>query len=182
MSSHTLQVSGTGSRLYHRVSTYQRVQYARCPVRRRIIDELLATDLPCHQQTAGRTHRRRQLGYPFNPQPPVDETSVPSEEGAHRSSRAVPERLKALGIPSPTDWQNPKRRPATKQDVSRLYDVNPSFVDMLPWVEYLPNEQSMLLEDGVSQAAFFELVPIGTEGGLARAGTRRAARCPARQF
>ncbi|MFO7010252.1 TraC family protein, partial [Pseudomonas aeruginosa] len=30
--------------------------------------------------------------------------------------------------------------------------------------EYLPDEQVMLLEDGRSRAAFFELVPLGTEG------------------
>jgi hypothetical protein len=35
---------------------------------------------------------------------------------------------------------------------------------MLPWVEYLPGSKSMLLEDGQSVAAFFELAPVGTEG------------------
>src|SRR5690606_20535693 len=37
-------------------------------------------------------------------------------------------------------------------------------VDLLPWVEYLPESQSLLLDDGESVAAFFELTPIGTEG------------------
>lgn len=74
------------------------------------------------------------------------------------------ERLAAQGIPSPEDWRNPKQKPATTADVARLYDVNASFVDLLPWVDYLPAEQAMLLEDGVSRAAFFELTPIGTEG------------------
>jgi conjugative transfer ATPase len=37
-------------------------------------------------------------------------------------------------------------------------------VDFLPWVEYLPEGQCLLLEDGESVAAFFELTPIGTEG------------------
>ena len=73
-------------------------------------------------------------------------------------------RLAAQGIPSPEDWRNPKQKPATTADVARLYDVNASFVDLLPWVDYLPAEQAMLLEDGVSRAAFFELTPIGTEG------------------
>ncbi|MGY2147245.1 conjugative transfer ATPase [Pseudomonas azotoformans] len=73
-------------------------------------------------------------------------------------------RLAALGIPSPEDWRNPKKKPATTADVRRLYNVNPSFVDLLPWIDYLPDEQAMLLEDGVSRAAFFELTPIGTEG------------------
>ena len=73
-------------------------------------------------------------------------------------------RLAALGIPSLEDWRNPRKKPATTADVRRLYNVNPSFVDLLPWVDYLPDEQAMLLEDGVSRAAFFELTPIGTEG------------------
>ena len=74
------------------------------------------------------------------------------------------ERLAAQGIPSPDDWRNPKQKPATTADVARQYSVNASFVDLLPWVDYLPAEQAMLLEDGVSRAAFFELTPIGTEG------------------
>ncbi|GAB0069723.1 conjugative transfer ATPase [Pseudomonas syringae] len=57
-----------------------------------------------------------------------------------------------------------KKKPATVADVAALYDVKPSFVDLLPWTEYLPEEQAMLLEDGKSLAAFFELTPIGTEG------------------
>ncbi|WP_110972533.1 conjugative transfer ATPase [Pseudomonas huaxiensis] len=56
------------------------------------------------------------------------------------------------------------RRPATQADAQGLYAVAPSFVDHLPWVEYLPHAQCMLLEDGHSVAAFFELTPIGTEG------------------
>ena len=55
-------------------------------------------------------------------------------------------------------------RPATAADEQALYDVAPSFVALLPWVEYLPDSQCMLLEDGVSVAAFFELTPLGTEG------------------
>ncbi len=55
-------------------------------------------------------------------------------------------------------------KPATLADEQRLYDVTPSFVGMLPWVEYLPRSKSLLLEDGQSVAAFFELTPLGTEG------------------
>lgn len=90
-------------------------------------------------------------------------TAISEEERQAANDRYIA-RLEAMGIPSPIHWQDPKRRPATHADVSRLYEVNPSFVDMLPWVEYLAEEQVMLLEDGVSRAAFFELVPIGTEG------------------
>lgn len=49
-------------------------------------------------------------------------------------------------------------------DEQALYDVAPSFVELLPWVEFLPESKSMLLEDGQSVAAFYELVPLGTEG------------------
>ncbi|KTT49720.1 conjugal transfer protein [Pseudomonas oryzihabitans] len=74
------------------------------------------------------------------------------------------DRLKAHGIPEPGSWMTGKEKPATVADVARLYDVNPSFTNLLPWVEYLPEHQAMLLEDGKSLAAFFDLVPIGTEG------------------
>ena len=48
-------------------------------------------------------------------------------------------------------------------DHEALYGVAPSFADLLPW-EYLPGSKCMLLEDGQSVAAFFELAPVGTEG------------------
>ncbi|PXV59723.1 conjugative transfer ATPase, PFL_4706 family [Dyella jiangningensis] len=72
------------------------------------------------------------------------------------------ERLADAGIPEPG-----RARPhgtATEADHQRLYDVAPAFADLLPWVEYLPGSKSMLLEDGQSVAAFFELAPVGTEG------------------
>lgn len=94
---------------------------------------------------------------PEDPQPSSKQTHEAATERymAH---------LATLGIPSPLDWRNPKQKPATTSDARRLYSVSPSFVDLLPWVDYLPEEQAMLLEDGVSRAAFFELTPIGTEG------------------
>ena len=49
-------------------------------------------------------------------------------------------------------------------DEQALYEVAPSFVELLPWVEFLPQSMAMLLEDGQSVAAFYELVPLGTEG------------------
>jgi hypothetical protein len=75
--------------------------------------------------------------------------------------------LKAHGIPEPGVAPPSSRKPATQADEQTLYDVGPSFVDLLPWAEYLPDSKSMLLEDGVSVAAFFELTPIGTEGRAA---------------
>lgn len=56
------------------------------------------------------------------------------------------------------------RRPATEVDEARSYAHGPSFVDQLPWVEYLPDSQCFLLEDNRSVGALFELRPIGTEG------------------
>ncbi|MBP2170712.1 conjugative transfer ATPase [Erwinia toletana] len=40
----------------------------------------------------------------------------------------------------------------------------PSFVDHLPWVEFLPESQALLLEDGRSVGAVYELIPVATEG------------------
>lgn len=64
---------------------------------------------------------------------------------------------------SSSDTAASKQRPLTTQDVNDLYDRPPSFTDYLPWVEYLPESQSFLLEDGVSVGALFELTPVGTE-------------------
>ncbi|AMB86013.1 conjugal transfer protein [Pseudomonas agarici] len=94
----------------------------------------------------------------------IDDLELSTTESSEAATERYFERLRALGIPSPVDWRDPKKKPATKADAARLYDINPSFVDMLPWVDYLPGEKAMLLEDGVSRAAFFELIPIGTEG------------------
>tara|TARA_A100001391_G_scaffold65342_1_gene40940 strand:- start:29622 stop:32516 length:2895 start_codon:yes stop_codon:yes gene_type:complete len=74
------------------------------------------------------------------------------------------ENLHDHGIPRPGSQRDAERPSATQSDEQRLYDVKPSFVNLLPWVEYLPESQSLLLDDGESVAAFFELTPIGTEG------------------
>ncbi|MEF2182488.1 TraC family protein, partial [Pseudomonas aeruginosa] len=73
------------------------------------------------------------------------------------------EALQQAGIPEPGAAVQ-GRKPATVADEQALYDVAPSFVELLPWVEFLPDSKSMLLEDGQSVAAFYELVPLGTEG------------------
>ena len=81
------------------------------------------------------------------------------------------DQLEAHGISEPghaiqssktRDGKAPK--PITLADEVKFYDVGPSFADLLPWVEYLPESQSMLLDDGQSVAAFYELLPVGTEG------------------
>lgn len=73
--------------------------------------------------------------------------------------------LAAQGVAEPgSALGRGRRRPATQADHDALYGVAPSFSDLLPWVEYLPGTKCMLLEDGQSVAAFFELAPVGTEG------------------
>lgn len=52
----------------------------------------------------------------------------------------------------------------TQQALNASYHKGPSFVDWLPWVEFLPGSQTLLLEDGRSVGAVFELLPLGTEG------------------
>ncbi|KSQ24963.1 conjugative transfer ATPase [Pseudomonas aeruginosa] len=71
--------------------------------------------------------------------------------------------LRGHSIPEPGTGTT-RRRPATLADEQALYGVPPSFVDLLPWVEYLPESRCMLLDDGQSVAAFYELQPVGTEG------------------
>ncbi|MCI4231528.1 conjugative transfer ATPase [Dickeya dianthicola] len=71
--------------------------------------------------------------------------------------------LQQAGIPEPGSTTR-GNSPATQADEQALYQVVPSLVELLPWVEYLPTSQSMLLEDGSSVATFFELTPLGTEG------------------
>ncbi|WP_122339470.1 conjugative transfer ATPase [Pseudomonas caricapapayae] len=73
-------------------------------------------------------------------------------------------KLAEAGIPAPGDALDPHARPATENDHRRTYDTLPSFVKLLPWAEFLPDSQCMLLEDGASVAAFYELSSVGTEG------------------
>ncbi|WP_285374231.1 conjugative transfer ATPase [Pseudomonas sp. lyk4-TYG-107] len=70
-------------------------------------------------------------------------------------------RLSKHAIPEPGVKQI---KPVTAEDDQAFYSTTESFVDRLPWVEYLPHSQCMLLEDGQSVAAFFEVTPLGTEG------------------
>ncbi|MEI7165514.1 conjugative transfer ATPase [Pectobacterium parmentieri] len=94
---------------------------------------------------------------------PWRKPSVPTKDEQPDGWQRHIDALRKAGIPEPgaTGREN---RPATQADEQALYDVAPSFVALLPWVEYLPESQSMLLEDGISVAAFFELTPLGTEG------------------
>ncbi|QJT79295.1 conjugative transfer ATPase [Kosakonia sp. MUSA4] len=57
-----------------------------------------------------------------------------------------------------------QRRGLSQQALNSSYRKGPSFIDWLPWVEFLPGSQTLLLEDGRSVGAVFELKPVGTEG------------------
>ena len=75
------------------------------------------------------------------------------------------ETLKTQGISEPGSVLNDQKNSgATLSDEEKLYTVEPSFVDLLPWVEFLPHSRTMLLDDGQSVAAFYELLPVSTEG------------------
>ncbi|WP_083928491.1 conjugative transfer ATPase [Marinobacterium rhizophilum] len=88
-----------------------------------------------------------------------DDSAQDPPDGWQRHVQA----LQDAGLPAPGAAVHGSR-PATLADEQALYDRAPSFVELLPWVEYLPDTQCMLLEDGLSVAAFFELQPLGTEG------------------
>ncbi len=51
-----------------------------------------------------------------------------------------------------------------EQTVDSLYQKGASFVDFLPWVEYQPESKTLLLDDGRSVGAVYDITPFGTEG------------------
>ena len=53
--------------------------------------------------------------------------------------------------------------PPTSAAIKRSYQGPPSFTDLLPWVEYLPESRAFVLEDGVSLGALFDIEPVGCE-------------------
>ncbi len=60
----------------------------------------------------------------------------------------------------------PLKRPGkmTRAGEARVYDTTPSIIDFLPWAEFLDEEQCLLLDDGVSVGAVYEVTPVATEG------------------
>lgn len=50
------------------------------------------------------------------------------------------------------------------RDEQKIYHANPSIIDYLPWAEFLDHEQCILLDDGVSVGAVYEVSPVATEG------------------
>jgi hypothetical protein len=74
-------------------------------------------------------------------------TEAPADDAWTRHVSA----LAAQGIAKPgSALDSHQRKPATEADAQALYDVAPSLADLLPWVEYLPDSRSMLLEDSQS--------------------------------
>ena len=57
-----------------------------------------------------------------------------------------------------------KREPYTNVDYNKTFEQCSSFVGRLPWVEFLDEDNAVLLEDGKSVGAVFDVKPIGTEG------------------
>lgn len=70
------------------------------------------------------------------------------------------------GVPQSVDGREPLRRPGkmTVKDEQQVYHANPSIIDYLPWAEFLDREQCILLDDGVSVGAVFDITPVATEG------------------
>lgn len=68
--------------------------------------------------------------------------------------------------PFSVNGHEPLRREGhlTRSDEARLYDTTPSIIDHVPWGEYLPEHQCLLLDDGISVGAVYEITPVGTEG------------------
>jgi conjugative transfer ATPase len=54
--------------------------------------------------------------------------------------------------------------PLTERAAKGMYERPRSFVDRLPWTEYLPAERAFLLDDGRSVGALYAVRPKGTEG------------------
>jgi conjugative transfer ATPase len=64
------------------------------------------------------------------------------------------------------DGPEPLARPGkmTQGDERQVYSHNPSIVDYLPWAEFLDEDQCLLLDDGVSVGAVYDITPVATEG------------------
>ncbi len=56
------------------------------------------------------------------------------------------------------------KNPVTNAQLQDAYEQGPSFTDLLPWAEYIPETKQILMIDGYSRMACYELVPIASEG------------------
>ncbi|WP_127958560.1 conjugative transfer ATPase [Serratia microhaemolytica] len=86
-----------------------------------------------------------------------------SKKSKNLSEVAVEEEVDS---PLAIQGREPLTRPGkmTHQEEAKVYQANPSIIDYLPWVEYLDEEKCLLLDDGVSVGAVYEVIPVATEG------------------
>ncbi|EHR6292676.1 conjugative transfer ATPase [Escherichia coli] len=89
-------------------------------------------------------------------------TEVPAQAVA---SAACADETGAGDAGIPRNLTRPGRM--TRQEEAKIYHAGPSIIDFLPWVEYLDEEQCLLLDDGVSVGAVYEVTPAATEGRTA---------------
>lgn len=77
-----------------------------------------------------------------------------------------PEKKRHLSDVSEQTGPGPIVRPGkmSLSDEKSVYSHNPSIVDYLPWAEFLDEEQCLLLDDGISVGAVYEVTPAATEG------------------
>ncbi|EON1218521.1 conjugative transfer ATPase [Escherichia coli] len=69
-------------------------------------------------------------------------------------------------VPPVPPGAQPLKRPGqmTQEEEVRAYHAGPSVIDFLPWVEYLDEAQCLLLDDGMSVGAVYDVTPAATEG------------------
>ncbi|HFP0822848.1 TPA: conjugative transfer ATPase [Escherichia coli] len=69
-------------------------------------------------------------------------------------------------VPPVPPGAQPLKRPGqmTQEEEVRVYHAGPSVIDFLPWVEYLDEAQYLLLDDGMSVGAVYDVTPAATEG------------------
>lgn len=69
-------------------------------------------------------------------------------------------------VPPVPSGAQPLKRPGqmTQEEEVRVYHAGPSVIDFLPWVEYLDEAQCLLLDDGMSVGAVYDVTPAATEG------------------
>lgn len=95
--------------------------------------------------------------------PQIDRT-LPTDQTEQGEMTDTPHSTENVAI-SPSEIPFLKRQGNYTQAAHlQQYQTQNSFVDKLPWVEFLDDQKALLLEDGRSLGAVFELTVVGTEG------------------
>ncbi len=89
--------------------------------------------------------------------PPIDVLAEPDVLTANNNEEGAP-----LWVAGREAMTRPGRM--TVKDEQQLYHANPSIIDYLPWAEFLDEAQCILLDDGASVGAVFDITPVATEG------------------